>query len=123
MPPRVLVVDDNRLTREQLKDILVTDGAEIVGEAADGIQAINSAEHLQPDIIFMDLLMPYKDGVEAITEILKVSPAAKIVICSILGKEAMVTRAMDAGAKGHVRKPIKPEDVTEVVRRVLSAAL
>ncbi len=121
MSPRILVVDDNRLTREQLKEILIADGAEIVGEAADGIQAINSFEHLHPDVIFMDLLMPFKDGVEATIEILKTDPSARIIICSILGKEDMLAKALEAGAKDHIGKPVKPEEVTLAVKRVLAA--
>jgi two-component system chemotaxis response regulator CheY len=121
MLTRVLVVDDNRLTRDQLKKILVTEGLEIAGEAIHGLEAIKKFQELKPDIIIMDIVMPLMNGVEATRAVLKIDPSAKIIICSVLGQESMVSKAIDVGAKDYVGKPFKAGDVTQAVNRVLAA--
>lgn len=121
MPTRVLVVDDNKLTRELLKEILVTDGMEIAGEAIHGLEAVRKHLQLKPDVTIMDIVMPDMDGVRATRAILKTDPSAKIIICSVLGQESMVSNAIDAGAKDYVGKPFKAGDVIQTIKRVLAA--
>jgi two-component system, chemotaxis family, chemotaxis protein CheY len=121
MTTRVLVVDDNRLTREQLKDILIAEGFEIAGEAVHGREAVKQYQYLKPDLVIMDIVMPDIDGIRATRAILKVDPDAKIVICSVLGREFMVMDAIDAGAKDYVGKPFKAADVIQAIRRALAA--
>ncbi len=121
MPPRILVVDDDKLTRAILKEILDTGGMEIAGEASDGLAAVSKYQELKPDAVIMDILMPDMDGVKAIRAILKIDPSAKIVICSILGRESMVREAISAGAKDYIGKPFKAEIVTATLKKVLAA--
>ncbi len=121
MPARVLVVDDNRLAREQIKEILAASGMEIAGEALDGLEAIHLHQQLKPDLIIMDIVMPNVNGVEATKRILKSDPAARIIICSALGQESLVIEAIDVGAKDYVGKPVKHTDLTLAVKRVLGA--
>jgi two-component system, chemotaxis family, chemotaxis protein CheY len=120
MAQRILVVDDNRLTRELLKEILVAEGFEIAGEAIHGLEAVKMHHQLTPDLTIMDIVMPDMNGVEATKEILKADPSARIVICSVLGQESMVNDAIDAGAKEYVSKPFKHSDVSLAVKRALA---
>ena len=121
MTTRILIVDDNRLTREQLKDILVADGFEIAGEAIQGREAVKQYQDLKPDLVIMDIVMPDMDGVRATRAILKADPDAKIVICSVLGRESLVMDAIDAGAKDYVGKPFEGADVIQAIKRALAA--
>ena len=121
MAIRVLVVDDNKLTRDLLKEILVAEGMEIAGEADQGIEAARKHYQLKPDVTIMDIVMPDMDGVKATRAILQTDPSAKIVICSVLGQESMVNDAIDAGAKDYVGKPFKPVDVIQAIKRALAA--
>jgi two-component system, chemotaxis family, chemotaxis protein CheY len=121
MPPtRVLIVDDSKMIREQLKEILIANGMEIAGEAEQGIEAVKKCQDLNPDITIMDVIMPIMDGVQATRVILNLNPSTKIIICSVLGEESMVVDAMDAGARDHISKPFKAETVTQTIKKVLT---
>ena len=101
MAIRVLIVDDAMFMRSMIKDILNNAGGryEIVGEASNGREAIARYRELNPGLVTMDIVMPQLDGIEATREILKVDPAAVIVMCSAMGQEALVVESISAGAK------------------------
>ncbi len=120
MSQRILIVDDAAFMREMLRDILTEEGYEIVAEAADGDEAISAYNDCQPDLVMLDIVMPRTSGLEALREISAAHPGANIVMCSALGQEALVTEALDAGAKDFVVKPFKPERALEVVKKVLA---
>ena len=84
MPKRVLVVDDAIFMRNIIKDIFASGGFEVVGEASNGVEAIERWKELKPDITTMDLVMPFKNGIEATREILRAEPKAVVVMCSAL---------------------------------------
>ena len=115
---RVLIVDDALFMRNMLRDIFVGAGYEVVGEAADGNEAVEKYRALRPDLVTMDIVMPERSGIEALGEIVRENPAANVIMCSALGQEALVIQAVEAGAKGFIVKPFKQERVLEVVRRV-----
>ncbi|MEK7704577.1 MAG: response regulator [Myxococcota bacterium] len=117
---RVLIVDDAIFMRNMLKDIFVGDQYEIVGEAANGVEAVEKFRSLRPDITTMDIVMPFKSGIEATKEILAIDTTAVVVMCSALGQESLVMEALEAGAADFVVKPFKPEDVQRVVQKVLA---
>jgi len=119
MPKRVLVVDDAIFMRNIIKDIFASGGFEVVGEASNGVEAIERWKELKPDITTMDLVMPFKNGIEATREILRAEPKAVVVMCSALGQEAMVMEAIEAGAMDFIVKPPRAEDVLAVVKKVL----
>ncbi len=119
---RVLIVDDAIFMRNMLKDIFDTDAFEIVGEAANGVEAVEKYKELRPDLTTMDIVMPFKSGIEATKEILAVQDDAVVIMCSALGQESLVMEAIEAGAADFVVKPFKPEDVQRVVGKVLGAA-
>ena len=116
---RVLVVDDAAFMRKVLSDALAKGGHEVVGEAANGLEAVSQFQELHPDVTTLDITMPEKDGLTALKEILTLDPAARIVMCSALGQESKVLQAIKTGAKDFVVKPFQPSRVLEAVQRVL----
>lgn len=116
---RVLIVDDAIFMRNMIKDIFSDDQFEIVGEAANGVEAVEKYKELKPSLVTMDIVMPFKSGIEATKEILAADDKAVIVMCSALGQESLVMEAIEAGAADFVVKPFKPEDVQRVVQKVL----
>ena len=121
MAIRVLVVDDAMFMRSMIKDILTNAGGkyEVIGEANNGREAVARFRELQPDLVTMDIVMPQMDGIEATREILKVNPAASVVICSSMGQEALVVESISAGAKDFIVKPFTAERVLQVLAKVL----
>jgi two-component system chemotaxis response regulator CheY len=122
MTKRVLIVDDAVFMRNMIKDIFSGGGFEIVGEAANGLEAVEKYKEFRPDLTTMDIVMPFKSGIEATREIVKLDPKAVIVMCSALGQESLVMEAIEAGASDFVVKPFKSEDVLAVVKKVLGDA-
>jgi two-component system chemotaxis response regulator CheY len=119
MAVRVLVVDDAAFMRMMVKDILSKNGYEVVGEAENGMKALEKYQELKPDLVTMDITMPEMDGISAVKEIKKVDPNAKIVMCSAMGQQAMVIEAIQAGAKDFIVKPFQAERVLEAVKKVV----
>jgi two-component system, chemotaxis family, chemotaxis protein CheY len=116
---RVLVCDDAIFMRTMITDILSGAGYEVVGEAETGLQAIERYRELNPDLVTMDIVMPDMGGIDAVREIVKQDPNAKILMCSAMGQQALVVEAIQAGAKDFVVKPFQPSRVLEAVQRVL----
>ncbi|AFG34618.1 response regulator with CheY-like receiver, AAA-type ATPase, and DNA-binding domains [Fervidobacterium pennivorans DSM 9078] len=116
---RILVVDDAAFMRMMLKDILTKAGHEVVGEAANGVEAVEKYKELKPDVVTMDITMPEMNGIDAIKEIKKIDPNATVIVCSAMGQQAMVIEAIQAGAKDFIVKPFQPARVIEAVQKVL----
>ena len=119
MAHTVLVCDDAIFMRTMISDILVQAGFEVVGEAETGVQAVQRYRELHPDLVTMDIVMPDMGGIEAVREICRDDPDAKILMCSAMGQQALVVEAIQAGAKDFVVKPFQPSRVLEAVQRVL----
>jgi two-component system chemotaxis response regulator CheY len=119
---RVLIVDDAVFMRNMIREIFSSGGFEVVGEASNGLEAVDRWRELKPDLTTMDIVMPFKSGIEATREIVRHDARAVIVMCSALGQESLVMEAIEAGASDFVVKPFKPEDVLGVVRKVLGVA-
>ena len=116
---RVLIVDDALFMRSVIKDILQTSGRyQVVGEAANGREAVEKFQQLHPDLITMDIVMPEIDGIQAVREILSADPKARIVMCSALGQEPLVIESIAAGARDFIVKPFSPEKVLKVLDQV-----
>lgn len=120
MGNRILVVDDAAFMRMMIKDILVKNGYEVVGEAADGMQAVEKYQELKPDLVTMDITMPEMDGITALKKIKAIDPSAKIIMCSAMGQQAMVIDAIQAGAKDFIVKPFQADRVIEAISKVFS---
>lgn len=119
MSKRVLIVDDAIFMRNMIRDIFASGGFTVVGEAANGLEAVEKYKDLKPDLTTMDIVMPFKSGIEATREIVKFDGNALIVMCSALGQESLVMEAIEAGASDFIVKPFKAEDVLAVVKKVL----
>ncbi|HUB09732.1 MAG TPA: response regulator [Myxococcales bacterium] len=119
MPKRVLVVDDAIFMRNMIKDIFASGGYEVVGEAANGLEAVERYKELKPDLTTMDIVMPFKSGIEATREIVKLDQRATILMCSALGQESLVMEAIEAGATDFIVKPFRTDDVLAVAKKVL----
>ena len=119
MSQTVLICDDAIFMRTMVGDILTQAGFEIVGEAETGVQAVEKYQQLKPDLVTMDIVMPDMGGIDAVREICKGDPNAKILMCSAMGQQALVVEAIQAGAKDFIVKPFQPGRVLEAVQRVL----
>lgn len=119
MAARILVVDDAAFMRMMIKDILVKNGFEIAGEAANGNESILKYQELRPDVVTMDITMPEMDGITAVREIRKIDPNARIIMCSAMGQQAMVLDAIQAGARDFIVKPFQEDRVIDAVKKVL----
>ena len=117
---RILIVDDAKFMRMTLSNILKKANHEVVGEAEDGNQAINLYRQLEPDLVTLDITMPSLGGLEALKEIKKEYPSAKVIMCSAMGQQRMVVEAIEAGAKDFIVKPFDDQRVTDAVNRVLN---
>jgi two-component system, chemotaxis family, chemotaxis protein CheY len=113
-----LVVDDEIFFRRLLWDILEKGGITVVAEAANGDQAVEKYRQYRPDVTFMDIFMPEKNGLEAIREIMTLDPGAKILVCSALGFEMEVEAARSSGARQLIMKPFMDDEILSTVREV-----
>jgi two-component system chemotaxis response regulator CheY len=121
MSKRVVVVDDAVFMRNVIKDIFTAAGFEVIGEASNGLEAVERYQELKPDLITMDIVMPFRSGIDATREIIKSDPKAVVLMCSALGQESLVMEAIEAGATDFVVKPFRAEDVLAVVNKVLDS--
>ncbi len=116
---KILVVDDAAFMRMMIKDILVKNGYDVVGEASNGAEAVVRFRELEPDLVTMDITMPEMDGITALKEIKKTHPHARIIMCSAMGQQAMVLEAIQAGARDFVVKPFQADRVLDAVKKAL----
>ncbi|MDN4607453.1 response regulator [Sporosarcina highlanderae] len=119
MGKRILIVDDAAFMRMMIKDILIKNNFEVVGEAADGMQAVEKYMELLPDLVTMDITMPEMDGITALKLIKEKDPSAKVIMCSAMGQQAMVIDAIQAGAKDFIVKPFQADRVVEAIQKAL----
>lgn len=116
---RVMIVDDAPFVREVLGQILRTHKFEVVGEAADGEEAVQMASELKPELIIMDIVMPKKSGIQATQEILSLHPSVKIVACSTEGSENIVTKAIEAGCCDFIVKPFEQAQLINTLNKAM----
>ena len=113
IPTKVMIVDDEVLVAMSLSDLLSKDGYTVVGTAGDGVEAVLMATEMRPDLILMDILMPHKNGIEAIHEIRALLPETVFLIITAVQDGKTLDEAMAAGAKGSISKPFKTEEILE----------
>ncbi len=115
---RILIVDDAAFMRVSIRNILLKNGFEVAGEAENGAIAVQKYAELQPDAVTMDITMPEMTGLDALKEIRKLDPNAKVIMVSALGQEAMVRDAVMAGAKGFIVKPYKEDTIVATLNKL-----
>lgn len=118
---RVLIVDDSMFVTKQISQILSSEGFEVIGTAADGVEGVEKYKELYPniDLVTMDITMPKMDGVTALEHIVEFDKDATVVMVSALGKQDLVKKALLAGAKNYIVKPLDRKKVLERVVSVL----
>lgn len=116
---KVLIVDDAAFMRMMIKDILEKNGFEVIGEANNGIKAVEMYKKEKPDVVTMDITMPDMDGIEAVRQIKAYDASAKVIMCSAMGQQTMVMDAIRAGAKDFIVKPFQAERVLEAIKKVV----
>jgi DNA-binding NarL/FixJ family response regulator len=120
-PTTVVIADDHPVVRAGLRELLRSSGdIEVVGEAANGVEAVELATALRPDLVLMDLAMPELDGVEATRLITAARPEVVVVALTTYDDAAHVRAALDAGARGYLRKDIGPEQLVAGIRAAAS---
>lgn len=114
---KILIVDDALFLRTTMRVMLEKNGHEIVGEASDGLEAIEKYDELKPDIVTMDITMPRLGGIEATKIILKNHPNASIIMCSAMGREDFIEEALSHGAVDFLTKPFTEEKIIETLKK------
>ena len=121
---RVMVVDDHPIMRNGLRDALEDVGDfEVVGLAGDGVEAVSTAQSLEPEVIVMDVMMPKKDGVDACREIMDLLPDTKVLMLTASTEEDAVVEAVAAGATGYLQKYSGPDELADAIREVAEGRL
>ncbi len=118
--PEVLIVDDSVFIRNILKDMLGRLGVQEIDEASDGLDAVEKTRRNNYSLIFMDIMMPKMDGLQAIREIMAANPEQEIIVCTSAGQEKIVNEAVEAGAKELILKPFDMVEVKEITNKYLS---
>lgn len=112
---KILICDDSILARKKLKDFLVSIGCTQILDAVDGQMAIDIYKEKRPDIVFLDIVMPVKNGITAVKEIIAFDPEAYIIMTSSVGTQENLKEALKAGAKDFIQKPLDNNQIKHVI--------
>ena len=115
----VLIVDDTLFMRASIKQRLEKNGHTVAGEASNGVEAIERFAAVKPDVILMDITMPDMDGLEALRLIKEIDKNAKVVMCTAMGQQAMVAKAVELGAQQFIVKPFQAERLIAAIDSVM----
>ena len=122
MANTVLVVDDSAFMRNLLKQLLEGEH-DVVGEAENGVEAVELYRELNPDVVTMDVVMPIRNGIEATTEIKEIDPGSSVIMCTSVGQEEKMREAVEAGADGYITKPFQKPNVLQAIDDVAKATV
>jgi DNA-binding NarL/FixJ family response regulator len=118
MPLRILLADDHLIVRDGLKALLVREGMDVVGEAADGHEAVRLASLLSPDVVVLDLAMPLLNGLDAAQEILRAAPRTGVILLTMYAQDHQVIGALRAGVRGYMVKTQAAQELVHAIREV-----
>jgi two-component system chemotaxis response regulator CheY len=122
MGAKILIADDLSFMRMIQREILTERGYTVVGEATDGVDAVNKYQALSPDLVLLDITMPNMNGLEAMRKIFSINPKARVIMCSALGQQSLIVEAIRAGVKDFIVKPFKPERILSAIDKALQGA-
>lgn len=114
---RLLVADDAPFIREIVRHVAESNDIELVGEATDGVEAVEMAKRIRPDVVLLDIIMPNKSGIEAAKEIIAFDPSIKLIAFSTADQDTLVMRAIEAGCVSYLVKPFKSEELVKAIRQ------
>lgn len=123
MAIQLMIVDDAPFIREVVKQIAVSEGINVVGEAENGLEAVELAFQLKPEVILMDMVMPKKNGVQATKEILEKLPQTKIIACSTVDDNDMMMKAIEAGCCHYLPKPFEKSEILNTIQQVFKGEI
>ena len=115
---KIMVVDDSYFVRESLKKLIPKEKYILVGEADNGVDAIERFRELSPDYVMLDIAMPDMDGLTALKEILKIKSETKVIMCSAMGQRPVLKDALDSGAIDFIIKPFEENKVIELLNEI-----
>ena len=116
----ILIVDDAAFVRVKLKKIISKmDFAEVIGEASNGEDALTLYKDLKPDLVTMDLIMPNRDGIQAIEDIMTFDKEANIIVVSAMGQQMSIDEVVEKGVKEYIKKPFKDDEIYNVIERLI----
>lgn len=118
---KILITEDSDTIMRMMKDILTEGGHEIVGEAKNGLEAIEKYEQLQPDIVTLDISMPIMDGMEALSKIIEIDPRARILMVSSAKQNGNIPKSIIMGACEFIEKPFEKQDLLKVIAKIENA--
>ena len=116
---RVLIVDDSKTSRKFLKNMLEEAGHEIIAEAVDGADGVAKYMELKPDVVTMDITMPVMDGIEAVGEIMRQDPEAKVIMVTAAGQKNNMVEALKKGAADFIQKPFESGIIINTIDKVI----
>ena len=115
---KVLLVDDNAMTRDMMKDILTEMGHQVVGEAGDGDEAVKVFAEVRPELVLLDMIMPVKTGLEALPELKAIDPAAKIIMVTAVQQETINQELLNKGATAILHKPFLYDELETLLKQI-----
>ena len=116
---KILIVDDSKTSRKSLRNMLTGAGYEVVAEAVDGKDGVEKYKEYKPDVVTMDITMPNLDGIDAVTQIMRIDPDAKIIMVTAAGQKNNVVEAIKRGAVDFVQKPFEAEAIVDVIKKAM----
>ena len=115
---KILIVDDSRTSRKMLRNILESNGHEIIDEAVNGQEGVQKFQALKPDVVTLDITMPVVDGVEALKMIKALDPESKVVMVTAAGQKNKMIECIKAGANEFLTKPFEQQDIVDVINKM-----
>ena len=116
---KILIVDDAAFMRMTIQQMLEHKEHTVVGQATDGEEAVEQFSALKPDVVLLDITMPKMDGIEALKQIKKIDPKTRVIICSAIGQQDMITKAIENGAETFIVKPFTQEQLLRAIDKVV----
>ena len=120
---RILIVDDLPFMRKVIRDVVVGAGFSVAAEAENGREGFLLYRQKRPDVVLLDIAMPVMDGITALARLIRLDPSARVIMCSAMGEQELIVRAIQLGARDFIVKPFPPERVVSAIRRSLRNSL